>query len=407
MTSEDRLRLGVIGIGNMGSGHLKNVADGRCPSVEITAVCDIRPERFEIAEKLHPQAAQFTDTIELMDSGLADAVLIAAPHYLHPVYAKEAFQRGLHVLTEKPAGVTTAAVREMNEAAKASGKKFAIMFNQRTNPLFIRAHDIIQAGELGELKRFVWIVTNWYRTQAYYDSGSWRATWTGEGGGVLLNQAPHNLDLWQWMFGVPDRVQAVVGFGKYHHINVDDDATIIGEYENGAVATFITTTGECPGTNRLEISGDRGKIVLENGLLKWWKLKKPEREVCFTAKEGFYAGETEYEEFSAEEPDGHPILLEDFARAVLEDREPQVPGYEGIKALSISNAAYLSAWTGEAVAPGTQEARFEALLEEHRQAEKALKKETEASWKDSGEQKAKAASPEDLDALMKRWQVRW
>ena len=400
MSDSRKIRLGVIGIGNMGSGHLKYVADGLCPSVEITAACDIREERLQIAENLQPGAALFTDAVEMMDSGLCEAVLIAAPHYLHPVFAKEAFARGLHVLTEKPAGVTTSAVREMNAAAEASGKKFAIMFNQRTNPLFQKAHEILKSGLLGEAKRFVWIITNWYRTQAYYDSGSWRATWSGEGGGVLLNQAPHNLDLWQWIFGVPNRVHAVVDFGKYHRIPVDDDATIIGEYDNGARAVFITTTGECPGTNRLEISGDRRKLVLENGTLKWWKLPTPEREVCFNAKEGFYQAQPEYEEFSAPEPDGHPILLEDFARAILEDRAPQVPGYEGVKSLSISNAAYLSAWTGRTVVPGTEEALFEELLEEHRQNEQGKNREKLQS---SGKEK----TPEDLESLKKRWQVRW
>ncbi|MBR6322699.1 MAG: Gfo/Idh/MocA family oxidoreductase [Lachnospiraceae bacterium] len=401
MTDKKKIRLGVIGVGNMGSGHLKYVSDGLCPSVEITAVCDIRKERLETAKKLQPHAVPFTDALELMDSGLAEAVLIAVPHYLHPVYAKEAFSRGLHVLTEKPAGVTVSAVREMNKAARASGKKFAIMFNQRTNPLFIRAHDIVQSGLLGEPKRLVWIITNWYRTQAYYNSGSWRATWSGEGGGVLLNQAPHNLDIWQWIFGVPDRVHAAVDFGKYHHISVDDDATIIGEYDSGARAVFITTTGECPGTNRLEISGDRGKLVLENGTLKWWKLEKPEREICFTAQGGFYQAEPAYEEFSAAEPDGHPILLQDFAEAILEDKEVQVPGYEGIKSLSISNAAYLSAWTGRTVVPGTEDELFDALLEEHRKAEgsNSVTPETPSA--------VQKKAPEDLEELKKRWQVRW
>ena len=399
MADRRKIRLGVIGIGNMGSGHLKYVADGLCPSVEITAICDIQAERLEIGRKLQPEAVSFTDALQMMDGGLVEAVLIAVPHYRHPVYAKEAFSRGLHVLTEKPAGVAVSAVREMNEAAKRSGKKFAIMFNQRTNPLFIRAHDIVRNGLLGEPKRLVWIITNWYRTQAYYNSGSWRATWSGEGGGVLLNQAPHNLDIWQWIFGVPDRVHAAVDFGKYHHISVDDDATIIGEYDSGASAVFITTTGECPGTNRLEISGDRGKLVLENGTLKWWKLSEPEREVCFTAKEGFYQAEPAYEEYTAEEPDGHPILLQDFAEAILLDREPQVPGYEGIKSLSISNAAYLSAWTGRSVVPGTEEALFDELLEEHRKAEKRVSGEI----RHASQNKAS----ENLEDLKKRWQVRW
>ncbi len=220
----------------------------------------------------------FTNAGEMLDSGLVDAVLIALPHYDHPVYAqKNVFERKIHVLTEKPSGVFARQVREMNEAADRSGVKFGIMFNQRTNPIYIKAREIVKSGLLGEPKRLVWIITNWYRTQAYYDSGTWRASWNGEGGGVLLNQAPHNLDLWQWIFGMPKRVRAFCSVGKYHNINVEDDVTIYGEYDNGATATFITTTGEAPGTNRLEISGDCGKIIIEDGRLKWWRLSVPER----------------------------------------------------------------------------------------------------------------------------------
>lgn len=203
----------------------------------------------------------------MLDSGLIDAALIAVPHYEHPTYAVKCFQRGIHVLTEKPAGVYARQVREMNEAAEKAGVKFEIMFNQRIDPIYKKAHDLVQSGALGQPKRLVWIVTNWYRTQAYYDSGSWRATWKGEGGGVLLNQAPHNLDLWQWIFGMPQKIRAFCSVGKYHQIGVEDDVTIYGEYENGATAVFISTTGEAPGTNRLEISGDLGKLVLEEGKL--------------------------------------------------------------------------------------------------------------------------------------------
>ena len=248
------------------------------------------------------------------------------------------------------------------------------MFNQRTNPLYAKTREIVQSGELGELKRFVWIITNWYRTQAYYNSGSWRATWSGEGGGVLLNQAPHNLDLWQWIFGMPKRIRAFCSFGKYHHIDVEDDVTIYGEYENGATATFITTTGEAPGTNRLEISGDKGKIVIEHGKLKWWKLAIPEREFCFTATEGFISPETSYEEFSDTEPEGHPIVLEKFAQAILNGTSMIAEGEEGLNSLSISNAAYLSAWTNDWAEIPTDEALFEKFLKERCSAEKCKKK---------------------------------
>ena len=401
VNKEKQLRLGVIGTGNMGLGHLDNIAAGLCPHVRVTAVCDIRKEQLEKALQRVPEAVPFDNAEALMDNGLTDAVLIAVPHELHPVYAAEAFQRGLHVLTEKPAGVTVSSVRKMNAAAEASGKKFAIMFNQRTNQLFQRAHELVSSGALGKLKRVVWIVTNWYRTQSYYDSGSWRATWNGEGGGVLLNQAPHNLDLLQWIAGLPCRLHAFIGFGRYHHIAVDDDVTLYGEYENGASLTFITTTGEAPGTNRLEISGDRGKIVIEGGKLKHWQLREAEREFCFEKKEGFYEAPLDYSEYEAPEPDGHPILLEDFALSVLEDRAPRVPGEEGIRSLMLINAAYLSAWTNETVTLPADEARFEALLQERREAESAAGAQVK-----NPETPGKNA-PEDPDALKKRWQVRW
>ncbi|MCR4616736.1 MAG: Gfo/Idh/MocA family oxidoreductase [Lachnospiraceae bacterium] len=370
----DKIRLGIIGVGNMGTGHLKNIVDGHCPRIEVTAFSDPVEEKLERAKNICPSAKAFSDTEKLLDSRLIDAVLIAVPHYSHPAIAIECFKRGIHVMTEKPAGVYTRQVREMNDAAKKAGVIFAIMFNQRSNPIYAKAKEIVSSGQLGELKRMVWIITNWYRTQAYYNSGSWRATWSGEGGGVLLNQAPHNLDLWQWIFGMPKRVRAFCSFGKYHDISVEDDVTIFGDYENGATATFITTTGEAPGTNRLEISGDRGKIVIEDAKLKWTKLKVPEREFCYTCKTGFEAPETEYEEFTAPEPEGHIALLNNFADAILDNVPLIANGYEGLNSLSISNAAYISAWTdGWADIPVDEklfEKRLEALCEDEKKKNK-------------------------------------
>ncbi len=376
----EKIRLGIIGMGNMGNGHLQNILDGSCPHITAAAFADINPEKLARAGKKLPSAALFPDAAAMLDSGLVDAALVTVPHYDHPTLALECFRRGIHVMIEKPAGVYVRQVREMNEAAQKAGVVFGIMLNQRTNPLFIRAREIVRGGLLGVPKRLVWIITNWYRTQSYYDSGDWRATWSGEGGGVLLNQAPHNLDLWQWIFGMPQKVRAFCSFGKYHHIDVEDDVTIYGEYENGATAVFISTTGEAPGTNRLEISGDRGKLVLEEGKLKWWKLDTPEREFCFTSTEGFYVPPTSYEEFSAEAPDGHPIVLDRFAEAVLNGAPLIAAGEEGIHSLSISNAAYLSAWTNDWVSLPGNEALFEKHLEElcRREAEKKSDKKNDA-----------------------------
>ena len=359
-----QIKLGILGVGYMGKTHLKNILDGKCPSVEVTAVCDIQQAALDHAKSKKADLLCFTDGIEMLDSGAIEAVLIAVPHYDHPTYAIEAFKRGIHVLTEKPAGVYARQVREMNEAADRANVKFGIMFNQRTNTLYKKAREIVQSGELGELKRLVWIVTNWYRTQAYYDSGSWRATWNGEGGGVLLNQAPHNLDLWQWIFGMPKRIRAFCSVGKYHNIAVEDDVTIYGEYANGATAVFISTTGEAPGTNRLEISGDRGKLVIEGGKLKWWKLAVPERTFCYTCEKGMAMPEKTYEELDDTPVEAHATVLETFARSILYGDTLIADGREGLRSLSISNAAYLSSWTDDWAEIPTDEALFEKHLAE-------------------------------------------
>ena len=386
----NKVRFGIIGVGNMGYVHLKFIMDELCPNAEVTAFADIDIKKLERAKALCPQAKAFMNPEEMLDPSIIDAVLIAVPHYDHPKYAILAFQKGIHVLIEKPAGVFTRQVREMNEMADQAGVKFAIMFNQRTSPIYAKAKEIVASGQLGELKRLVWIVTNWYRTQSYYDSGSWRATWRGEGGGVLLNQAPHNLDLWQWIFGMPKRIRAFCEVGKYHHIQVEDDVTIYGASDNGATATFISTTGEAPGTNRLEISGDLGKIVLEEGKLKWWKLQGKERDFCFTATDGFYVPPTSYEEFTAEEPDGHPIIINNFCNAILFDEPLIADGREGINSLSISNAAYLSTWNDDWVELPVDEEVFERHLKELAEQESQ-----------KGEVKEETNDPSE------RWKIRW
>ena len=342
----EKVRLGIIGLGNIGSAHAHCIASGNIKGLELTAVCDINPQRLIVAQKIAPNAALYTSYDDLLESGLVDAVLIAVPHYLHPPVAIAAFRKGLHVLTEKPAGVYTLQVEEMNEAARQSGKVFEIMFNQRTNPLYRKTRELVQGGRIGETKRLVYIITNWYRTQAYHNSGGWRGTWSGEGGGVLINQAPHNLDLWQWIFGMPMRLRAFCYTGKYHNIEVEDEAAIYAEYKNGATATFLTSTGECPGTNRLEIVGDRGKIVLENGKLRFWELAQSEREFCFEDTTGSAIPEYTYQEFEPEEHDpAHAGILQNFTNAVLYGEELIAPGYDGINELTLSNAAYLSSWT--------------------------------------------------------------
>ena len=346
-----KVKLGVIGVGNMGTGHLSNYIKGSLPEIEVTAVADRRADRRQWAKDNLPESVTiFEEGSDLIASGLCEAVLIATPHYQHPTLAIEAFQHKMHVMCEKPAGVYTKAVREMNEAAKESGCVFAMMFNQRTNCLYRKMHELVTSGELGAIKRVNWIITDWYRTQIYYDSGAWRATWAGEGGGVLLNQCPHQLDLLQWICGLPVKVQAFCHIGKWHDIEVEDDVTAYLEYENGATGVFVTTTGDAPGTNRFEIDLEMGKLVCENDKLTLFKLAENERVWCKEAKDGFAKPEcTEIEVETDGLNEQHIGVLNAFAGNILHGTPLVAEGYEGIRGLTLSNAMHLSSWLGHAV----------------------------------------------------------
>ncbi len=360
-----KVRLGIIGIGNMGSSHIKNYLKGSMPEIEITAVCDIKPDRLDWAKEQLPQVKCFDNASVLMDSGEVEAVLIATPHYDHPPLVIEALEKGLHAMSEKPAGVYTKQVREMNAVAEKSDKIFGIMFNQRTNCLYRKAHELVHSGKFGELKRVSWIITDWYRTQAYYNSGGWRATWSGEGGGVLLNQCPHQLDLWQWICGMPEKITAVCHEGKWHDIEVEDDVMIYAQYPNGATGTFITTTGDFPGTNRLEITLDKAKLICENDKLLVKELKVGTDENTRNSTEGF--GKIDITEYEAEldgRNDQHIEVMNKFAAAILRGEPLTAAGVEGINGLTISNAAFLSSWLGKEVALPIDEELFYNLLQE-------------------------------------------
>ena len=361
-----KVRLGIIGVGNMGTGHAENILAGLCPEIEITAAADRRASRREWAEKNLPGARIFTEGEELIASGVCDAVLLSVPHYQHPPLAISAFEHGLHVMCEKPAGVYTLQVREMMAAAdRHPDLTFGMMFNQRTNCVYRKLKEMIDAGELGQLKRVSWLITDWYRTQFYYDSGAWRATWAGEGGGVLLNQCPHQLDLLQWLCGLPVKVHAHCHIGKWHDIEVEDDVTAYMEFENGSTGVFVTTTGEAPGTNRLEISGSRGKAVCENNELSFWRNTVDEREWCLSCKEGFRKPDCEQipVETDGQNPQ-HSAVLNAFAAHILRGEPLIADGREGIRGLMLSNAMHLSAWLGKEVTLPIDETLFKELLDE-------------------------------------------
>lgn len=349
---DKKIRLGIIGLGNMGSGHARSIMEGKCPDFDLVAVADINPARVEWGKaNLAGNIRYFDDALAMLDSGCIDACMVCVPHYDHPRYAMACMHRGIHVMVEKPAGVYTKQVREMNEeAAKHPDVVFGMMFNQRTNHVYRKMRELVQSGQYGQIRRTNWIITDWYRPQAYYDSGAWRATWSGEGGGVLLNQCPHQLDLWQWICGMPVSVLSQMRFGQWHDIEVEDDVTTYVEYANGATGVFVTTTGDAHGTNRFEIQMDRAKLVVEDGQLHVLEFEVSEPEWSRTNKAPF-ATMPAHE--VAVETDGkneqHVGVINAWGGAILRGTPLVAHGSEGIYGLTLSNAMHLSSFLGKKV----------------------------------------------------------
>ena len=342
-----KVRIGIIGYGNMGTGHASYLGKGEVDNAVLAAVCDNNKARLEKAEQdLGGGVKYYDDYKKMLAEKAVDLIIIAVPHYFHPVMGMDALKAGVHVLSEKPIGVYTKNVEEMDAVAKESGLTYSIMFQQRTDPRHKKIKQLLDEGVLGELKRIVWVVTNWYRSQSYYDSGGWRATWSGEGGGVLINQCPHNLDLWQWFFGMPERIRGFCGFGKFRDIEVEDDVTAYMEYKNGATGTLITTTGETPGSNRLEISGDNGKLVFEGGKIILYKTEVSESEFNKNYTGGFGEPKNERVEIEVTEKGGaeHKKITQNTVNNILAGDKLIAAAYEGINSLTISNAIYLSTW---------------------------------------------------------------
>ena len=347
----EKIRLGILGIGNQGTKYSKAILEGACSDFVLAAICDRNPKRIEWAkENLGTDIAYFETAEQMFDSGMIDACIVAVPHYDHPKYAVACMEKGIHVLVEKPAGVYTKQVRWMNEEAKKHNVVFGMMFNQRTNTIYRKMRELVQSGKYGQIRRTNWLITNWYRPQAYYDSGDWRATWSGEGGGVLMNQCPHQLDLWQWICGMPVKVHAHMKYGKWHDIEVEDDVTAYVEYENGATGVFITTTGDGCGTNRFEIQMDKAKLVAEGNKLTVLEFAVSEPEFTRTNTAPF--GQIETKEIDPEldgENPKHEGVIRAWGGAILRGEPLVAGGEEGINGLTLANAMYLSDWLGKTV----------------------------------------------------------
>ena len=360
-----KVRFGVVGTGGMGSGHCNMM--GQIPEAHLAAICDINPAATaELAAK-HGVPA-FTSHKELLDSGLVDAVIIATPHYFHPPIAIDAFERGIHVLSEKPLGVTVSAVDAMLAAAKnasaKSGVKFGAMFQMRAEPQNQAAKQIVASGQLGEIYRTN-LVMGWYRSQAYYDSGGWRATWAGEGGGVLINQAPHFLDLFTWLGGLPVKITGQVRT-RLHNIEVEDEAFATLEYANGAHGYIYASTTEVPTHTMLEICGDKGKIVLHGNSLQHFSIDGSVR-VFTTANTQMWGNptvtETPVELPPAPVPGGHAAITQNFARAILHGAPLIAPGEEGLNAVELIDGIIMSGKKSKTVSLPVDRAEYDALIE--------------------------------------------
>ena len=366
-----KIRFGVVGLGNQGTHYTLDLfAKGVIENGYITALCDNNPAKIKIMQKKNEDKSvvYFENYIEMLESGLVDAVLVETPHYQHPEIAMEAFKRNIHVICDKPAGVYTRQVREMNELAAQSSAKFTVLFNQRTNCVYRKLKELIDQGAIGKLQRMTWKITVWFRPQCYYDSGSWRGTWQGEGGGVLINQCPHQIDLMQWILGeMPTSVRAFCHYGKWHDIEVEDDVTAYFEFASGMTGVFITSTGEEPGVNRLEISGTKGMLVIENDKLRMCKLEKDALETSKTAT----VWKNIPHEWMDVETDGqnprHAGIINNFTNTLLGKEELFVDGAEGIKMVELMNAMELSGWNdGEKIVLPVNEERYLKELNAHR-----------------------------------------
>lgn len=353
------VRIGIVGLG-MGGTHARHIVEGKVPRGVLAAVCDLNPER----RAKFPDVAPFDDPAAMFRSGAVDAVVVATPHYSHPDLAIAALGCNLHVMVEKPIAVHKAEALRLLAAARPGGPLLAVMLNQRTDPHYRRIRELVQGGELGELQRVSWTITNWFRTQAYYNSSDWRGTWAGEGGGVLMNQCPHQLDLLQWMCGMPAAVRAWCRFGQYHDIEVEDNVTAYLEYANGATGTFITSTGEAPGVNRLEIAGDLGRITFEGDRFEWVRNGQSGAECVRMSTELAVAPPTTTEPIIVDGSGGqHAAILENFVAAILDGVPLVAPAADGLASVELSNAMLLSSVKDATVRLPLDAAEVRAMLE--------------------------------------------
>jgi predicted dehydrogenase len=357
------VRFGIVGLGNIGKFHLQNLRSGKVEGGVVTAVCDAFIARKIVGEG----ELAFENVDEMLASGLIDALIVATPHTSHVELALKAIEKDIHVIVEKPIAVHKGdALRILEAAVKKPELQVAAMLNMRANRCFQKVKELLSTGELGEIRRIHWEVTNWYRTNYYYATGGWRGTWAGEGGGVLMNQCPHNLDIFSWLFGMPEEVYSFCQFGRFHQIEVEDDVTAMMKYSNGATATFITSTGEAPGKNQLEIAGENGRLtVTNNQKIRFQRNRVPMSEFCMTSQQGFAMPECWEMEIPVEvEGNQHLEIVQNFANAIQGKGELISSIEQGVGSVELANAMLLSGWTEQKICLPIDTIKYQQLLSE-------------------------------------------
>ena len=360
----DKVRIGIIGLGNIGQIHVNNLLESKVPRGVLTAVGDVFPDKLPEYEAKGLKT--FDSGEALIGSGEIDALIVATPHFQHTTLGIAALKAGLHVMVEKPISAHKADAERLIAAANARPElTFSGMFQMRVEPRYQKLRKLVRDGELGDLIRVIWIMTDWFRAEAYYQSSDWRATWKGEGGGVLLNQCLHQLDALQWIVGMPSKVQSHVGIGRHHDIEVEDDVTCYMEYANGANGAFITSTGETPGSNRFEITGTKGRALLENDRLIVTRNEVASDEWSRTSKIGFKQPESTLEEIPIPGADNaHAQLIANFVNAILDGEALIAPGASGIGSVELANVMVYSGLLGQAVDLPMDSAAWESKLNE-------------------------------------------
>lgn len=355
------LRFGIVGFGLIGKTHTANLADGKIKDGQVVAVCNRRPPQVELPDGVH----YFDDVDAMLDADLVDAVIVATPHPSHVAIGEKVLERGLHLLVEKPLTATKLEAERLLAVPRREGQQFGVMFHLRTDPQMRRLRRLVRDGELGEFQRVNWTNTGWYRSEAYFDAGEWRGTWKHDGGGALMNQAMHNLDLLQWICGMPESLRADCSFGADHDIEVEDRVTAILEYSGGANGVFVTTTGEAPGVNRLEIAGTGGLAVLESGVLTVWRNEIDAREYSESTDNAFGSPPATQEALTADDEfTSHVGVVNNFIEAVNGEAPLLADAGEGLHSVELANAMVYSAWTQAPVTLPLDSAAYQATLEE-------------------------------------------